>query len=715
MLRSLLLAAAALLLAAPALAQTGTALFGITVSDGGPFILAPEPGTAFVIFSADPAVPPRTVFSPEPAGTRFLTVPDLLPGRYFAFPAASAGLLSVRSPGLNVVADTTLYVNTDVSLVNPALGVVRGRIVEEGTGRPVRFNRIQGPVGGRFEGATTDGDGRFAFQVEPGVYTRTFALSYDASGTDTFYLPVAVAFTATAGGTTTVTDVVARVRPLGQATGTVTDAATGAPLAGVDVLAYDTGNTYGVFVTSGPDGRLAFDLPEGDYVFGAYAPPESYLPEAYDGTPFFSAATLVAVEGGATRSGIDFRLRTLSPNFSVAFAGRITNTAGVPLAGARVVVYDDLVAVDSTTTDATGAFLFTSADPALSASFLAIGFAADGFQPWFNSGQTSLASADLIGVGAVAFAFDFGTVELLAEGEAAAGFAVSGTVRDETTGAPLAGAVVAVARTDAPGRVHFATTDAAGAYRLSGLAAGTYVVLFTEADHAPQFYPDVASWTTATQVPVSGNVGGLDALMGGLNRPVANRPGAPFLGAARPGGGEIDGVVRDAAGAPLGGALVVARGSGGAAQAFALTDAVGRFTLAGLGDGFVTVDVDRARYAPASTATGPAAAGQLFVRLDASAATAGEGTPDARLGALSVFPNPARGRATVAFALAAPGDARVAVVDVLGREVAVAASGAFAAGAHTVAVDTSRLPAGMYVVRLAAGGRVVSQTFTVVR
>ena len=54
--------------------------------------------------------------------------------------------------------------------------------------------------------------------------------------------------------------------------------------------------------------------------------------------------------------------------------------------------------------------------------------------------------------------------------------------------------------------------------------------------------------------------------------------------------------------------------------------------------------------------------------------------------------------------MAAPGEARVALYDVLGREVAVAAQGERAAGPHTVALDTAGLAPGVYVVRVVTGG-----------
>ncbi len=81
----------------------------------------------------------------------------------------------------------------------------------------------------------------------------------------------------------------------------------------------------------------------------------------------------------------------------------------------------------------------------------------------------------------------------------------------------------------------------------------------------------------------------------------------------------------------------------------------------------------------------------------------------------TVYPNPSAETATVAFDLAASAPVRLAVYDVLGREVALVVDGTRAAGAHAEAVETAGLPSGVYLVRLEAGGRVQTRRFTVVR
>jgi serine protease AprX len=80
-----------------------------------------------------------------------------------------------------------------------------------------------------------------------------------------------------------------------------------------------------------------------------------------------------------------------------------------------------------------------------------------------------------------------------------------------------------------------------------------------------------------------------------------------------------------------------------------------------------------------------------------------------------VSPNPFEARANVSFTLAEASDVRLAVYDVLGREVAVLVDGQVEAGAHTAVFDASSLAAGTYVYRLVAGTQVETGRLTVAR
>ncbi len=87
--------------------------------------------------------------------------------------------------------------------------------------------------------------------------------------------------------------------------------------------------------------------------------------------------------------------------------------------------------------------------------------------------------------------------------------------------------------------------------------------------------------------------------------------------------------------------------------------------------------------------------------------------------ALSVSPNPGRGVVTVRYRLAGAGAVRLAVFDVLGREVALLADAVQAAGEHEARLGRRGLAAGVYLVRLEVGtGRaaeVLTQRVTLLR
>ena len=79
------------------------------------------------------------------------------------------------------------------------------------------------------------------------------------------------------------------------------------------------------------------------------------------------------------------------------------------------------------------------------------------------------------------------------------------------------------------------------------------------------------------------------------------------------------------------------------------------------------------------------------------------------------YPNPSRSTATVRFGLAEAGEARLTLVDLLGREVAVLAEGDHPAGKAQAALPVGRLAPGLYVVRLEAGDRLLTRRAVVVR
>ncbi|MEM1043696.1 MAG: T9SS type A sorting domain-containing protein [Bacteroidota bacterium] len=82
---------------------------------------------------------------------------------------------------------------------------------------------------------------------------------------------------------------------------------------------------------------------------------------------------------------------------------------------------------------------------------------------------------------------------------------------------------------------------------------------------------------------------------------------------------------------------------------------------------------------------------------------------------VSVYPNPFAGETALTFSLGEAAEVRLAVYDVLGREVAVLTEGTVEAGTHTATLDARGLATGTYVYRLVADGLVKSGRLTLVQ
>ena len=89
--------------------------------------------------------------------------------------------------------------------------------------------------------------------------------------------------------------------------------------------------------------------------------------------------------------------------------------------------------------------------------------------------------------------------------------------------------------------------------------------------------------------------------------------------------------------------------------------------------------------------------------------------PTTELALSAPAPNPTSGPAQIAFAVPEAGLVRLAVYDVRGRRVVVLEDRDLAAGRYEATLDGAALAAGVYAVRLEAGGEVVTQRVAVVR
>ncbi len=81
----------------------------------------------------------------------------------------------------------------------------------------------------------------------------------------------------------------------------------------------------------------------------------------------------------------------------------------------------------------------------------------------------------------------------------------------------------------------------------------------------------------------------------------------------------------------------------------------------------------------------------------------------------AAYPNPFTDASRIAFTTERAGPVRLAVFDVLGREVRTLLDGPMPAGSHEAVLEAEGLPSGPYVLRLHAAGEILSRTITLVR
>lgn len=444
-------------------------------------------------------------------------------------------------------------------------GEITGTVTSASTGLPIEGAQVCARGDGLFQSewrcVSSSGGGHYTIdQLETGVYT----VEVSAAGyADEYYDEAttrqeAEVLGVLAGGVTSGIDVA--LLPGGAIEGTVTSAASKAPLAGIEVCAYTEGVEGERCTHTGSKGEYTLtDLAAGEY--RVWFSGSSYPPQYYGG---FSAreASLVDVEAGRVAGPIDVALRG-----GGAIAGAVSYGAGgAPAAGIGVCAGG-------------GSCTRTEADGSYTISGLAPGKHQVSFEP--PKGYLIEADPEPVLVSAEATTGGVDATLVL-------GGRISGRVQEAGTGAGLAGVSVCAyafgLQERRPQEARFqegfpeeglfgacATSAADGSYVIEGLSAGEWAVGFVPpaGKLAPQFFNGAVTLEEATPVALSqqAEVDDVDATLSA--------------------GGEISGTVSDGSGAPLEGVEACARSAGEETHGYgcADTDAEGGYTIKGLAGG----------------------------------------------------------------------------------------------------------------------------------
>lgn len=488
-------------------------------------------------------------------------------------------------PWLTVSAGETL----EVPFALDRGGAIAGRVTAAADGEPVAGARIAitvpagaavaeavtGADGGYRSGPLpaggyrvfTDTGGRLAEEVWDGVHCdgrSPFGLCDPRRGT-----PVVVRLRRATGG------IDFELERLGAITGRITDAATGAPLAGVGVHASrdETSSWTG---TSGADGGYEVaGLLAGEYRVYTFDAAE-HVGELFDGVPCpdflcdAAAGSAVAVAVDQVTAGVDFAL-----DRGAAISGTVAKEGGGPLGGVQVRLRDPAGGLDRVAqTDGLGRFRF-AALPA-------------GAYRVHTNGALVLGASDeaydgvACGLDAFECAVDATPVPVVLGEERVIGFgleppgAVAGSVRDLATGEPIRGLDLVIR--DLRGGVELARTGGDGRYLADGLPRGVYTVE-TEGwaepfEHVDQMYDRIPCFLGRCEPAAGTPVAVLsDAVTGGIDFDLPI--GAAIVGR----------VTREGSGEPVELTYVWAVDALGRPAGRAPAESDGRYRLRGLPDG----------------------------------------------------------------------------------------------------------------------------------
>jgi hypothetical protein len=313
-------------------------------------------------------------------------------------------------------------------------------------------------------------------------------------------------------------------------TGGVTDGF-GNPIAGF-VEAYLQDPDTGVFesedfLTVGNDGYIEGTLDaDGVYkfeftTFGDYS---EYYKDAAD----LATAAPVNVAGGAP---VALGAWTIDQPYVL---GTVTNSAGKPLPGASVRVYDAVTgdSLGSTMADEKGAFKVPTQAAPVKLSFSAIDYALE-----YYADAADLATA--YPVTATSTGANLGNITLAPAGS------ISGQVTSD------AGAPLEFIRVEISDWV-YDYTDKNGAYTIKGAPTGKQIVSFSDpiGEYSSEYFNNVTDIDLATPVTV-----GVGQAVPNVNAALAPRPWDPSTTI------EVTGAVKDNLGTPVVGALLTAVGT----------------------------------------------------------------------------------------------------------------------------------------------------------
>lgn len=278
----------------------------------------------------------------------------------------------------------------------------------------------------------------------------------------------------TAGGVTSAID--AQMPTGGVITGKVTDKSTGAPLEGVRVCAALGVFGAGCTETSSAGEYTLTGLETGGYRLGFEA--KSDPRENFAWSESYANGATVPVEAGKVTSGIDVEIATGQISGTVTSAASKAPLVGIEVCARVPAGFEH----ECARTDAQGEYTIMRVHPReYDVEFSTAGFDGGNYASQYYRGASTSSTPTKVTVAA-------GAADAGVDAELEPGGEISGFVKSATTHMAVEAVRVCATSTSGSASSFCASTDAAGAYTIEGLASGSYKVGFSPPEDSSPDY-----------------------------------------------------------------------------------------------------------------------------------------------------------------------------------------------------------------------------------
>jgi hypothetical protein len=651
-------------------------------------------------------------------------------------------------------AGATLRSNSVTVMIMPRVDVVRI------TSEPVKSGKVGVLYSYQVKAVSSDSTAklRYELSLRPDGMTvdSTGLIKWTPQKKGTFTAQISV--TSTKGGRASQLFSIAVTGPSGTIAGTVTDT-TGKPIAGVTVRLYGRDKTTPFEYDAVTDALGKYTISKidfGTYIARAVPMKGDYLEQWYDGATTQDKAKSIEVKDSTVVS-VNFKLKskTTIPIFTVS--GTVLDSTGKPIKDATVAIAtssfgfnsakadpadwskddDDrdlfdqgqmrsfalgvpgglattgsmVAGLDSNNLldfrmDGNSVYVFKTKVDSLGkysvrlpqGSYVAQA-EASGYYRLFYNNRSDFLSADIIKVQADVpnISFVLKPILPIAFGK------IIGSVVDSVSGAGVISRVIAyrllVAGKDtvkAP-RAFMVETDSLGAYSLTDLPPGDYIVLAIPLGHyVPAYYSAARvtrEWKNATKVTVNGNtVTGITVYV--LPMVNSSKGYTSIGGNVNSSRGTSNSFGKRGTTVGIEGSLVYAvDNSSGQVGGYGITNTDGSFTIAELAPGSYTVSVDKVDYSPTSmtasptydAVTGAALPSTVSLSIDATVTdVATDPVVPTNYTLDQNYPNPFNPSTQIPFSLPQNEKVTLTIYNIIGQKIATLVDGTLAAGTHVV-------------------------------